>query len=405
MKQVLAWQGACLLGLGLLCATSATAQLRDGVSVSDLQFVGAVEDGNSVRTMLSQDDVALLVAAREPISLNRLITGGIPVQSSRIQQLMNWGLLRQVGAEFQSLLPVLRDDRADAFASVLEQIAPAITDDVAVAIAAVNDRVWRHPGVPSLPVLTSWILRERAWDKLSGSAGIDIRRYVNDQREYLPDRGFWGLLWYAAEPPEFPYEYYSRRTDEYTVLVSWSPGVSGDPFAGENGSSTLTRFLDRLERDGRRLDDVDEFPGLVEAGLVESNGDLRALAREFRLSDRDGLGWVVEQAAADIATSFLSRVPRESVAAALGGVSGELAVTLTYMYLVPGIVAELSERGLPVTVGHPAAVWRSEQSTEDSAVRVAIRGAGDSDAADALPPFSLMIWKKLPRQPLMELPW
>ena len=72
--------------------------LRDGVELANLRFVGA-DEGLAPATALGQTDVAILVAARRPITLNELIAGGIPVRAQSIRRLIDLGLLRQEGME------------------------------------------------------------------------------------------------------------------------------------------------------------------------------------------------------------------------------------------------------------------------------------------------------------------
>lgn len=404
-----------LLGVGS-GATAAQQSLRDQVDVTGLKFVGAHLSGSAPDQQMTLDDIALLVASHEPITLNELIAGGLPVRSSRLQLLMSWRLMQQVEGRFQSTLPVLTDERAAAFRNEIDRVSPGIVTNAVVAIRGVAEALGAPAQVPALPALTAWILRERAWAQMASEPGIDLRSFVENQRSFLPDRGFWGVLWYTESPPEFPYEFYEDRLSEYAMQVAWHTDAGRDPFETQ-GAGLRREFLDKLERDGRRLDDRQRFPSLIALGLVDrENGDLRSRAARYRLDDREGLARAVEQAAADIATAILARLPATSLASALGGIPSEAALTIAYMELVPRIYAGLVEAGLPVQVGPVVLPAAPEDATELASVpsdRVRV-SMGENAEEGSLPPdaaagprtaFSLMIWKDLPIRSLLEMPW
>ncbi|NKB87411.1 MAG: hypothetical protein GKS06_04230 [Acidobacteria bacterium] len=396
---------AVLLG-GLPTAASGQQSLRENASLANLRFIGVENEGTEVAALLTLDDAALLAATREPQTLNYLISGGLPVRSSRLQQLIDWGLLRQSGVAFQSHIPIVTDGAAERLAQLVGASAPSVAADIDASLQMLSDRLWRHPGVPSLPAVTAWMLRDRVWEHLSGAHGLDFAARLVEQRLAYPDRGFWGALWYTETPAPPAYDLQEWRRDEYTVHLAWNYGA-GDPFFGApDGEIPMPQLLAKLDDRGRRLDDREDFPGALAAGLVDESGNMRILAADYRLDDEESLAYAIEETAVAVTEAFLRHVPIGDLAALLGS-SREIAAIIAYTELAPRLVAELHARGQLVRADDPAAEWRVTMETSDVGgppQRATVMG-GDGQPSNPSPPFAAMIWRDLPPRPQLRIVW
>ena len=393
--------------------------LREGISTANLRFVGAT-DGGAAEARLSRDDVAFLVTARRPISLNEIIAGGIPVRTSRVQQLIEWGLLQQTGMRFVSRMPVLIEGTTEEFLALVDKAVERVLPNVETELLRLSDRVWRHPGVPTLPVLTAWILRELAWEQVAGRTGIDLRSFIAEQRQFQPERGFWGVLWYIDTPRPPAYRFYQVRRGDYTIQICWSWNESADPFGQQDGPTQLQRFLQKLKDDGRKINNPEQFPGALEAGLISSDKKVRALARKYRPSDEDGLARLIDDIAATIGQTILATLPRRQLAETLGHVADEFAVTVAYTELIPRLVRKLEARGVFVMPGDERTDWTAwflesgggDEERDDTRESLRITILTDRQQEEntvpvvvAVPRFSAIIWKGLTMRPIIELPW
>lgn len=403
------------VAVGLLCliAQPGNAQqqfLRDGVTRSNLRFIGVEAEGWEVVALLSVDDAALLVATDEVRTLNYLISGRLPVRASRLQQLIDWGLMRQEGMGFKSMVPIIRGDRARRFYDLVEEAVPAIAAESQPAMDRLSDRLWRHPGVPSLPAITAWMLRDRVWAHLAGPNGLDFERHLAEQRRGRPDRGFWGALWYVEDPTPPAFDFQEWRRGDYTIQMAWGYG-SGDPlFGASDGPVPMSQILGKLRRGGRKLDDRDDFPGALAAGLVDAEGNMRVLALEYKIDDEDSLAYVIEETAVTITEAILRHLPISTLAPLLG-VDQTTAGVIAYTELAPRLVERFHERGLLVRAGDPRAEWRNTVDTgdEDSGLprRATVVGDGARTVwvAEGVSPYSAIIWRRLPTRPVLRIAW
>lgn len=392
--------------------------LREHIEVAGLRFVGATEQP-SIGSYLTRDDIAVLVAAQEPATLNQFIKAGIPIRTSRLERLIEWGLLRTEDTRFVSSMLFLDVERAAALQSTMEAVAEDVVADVAPAIWQLNEQVWQHPGVATLPVLTAWMLRERVWADVAGAAGIGLRRWLTEQRSASPDRGFWGVLWYVEQPSAHPYQFFRARFDKYTILACWDTEEGRIAFEKVGAAQTMRRFLGELKSDGRKVSDASTFPGAYEAGLIDQQGNVRARALKYKPSNVGTIGSLVEIASRDLAASILRHLPRAEIAGTLG-VSEQAAIVIAYMELVPKIVAGLTARGFPVTPSDEDADWAARlrpasgptgaapERPSGPPVVVSLPGARSHEPVPLLQPmplYSAIIWKDLALRPIIELPW
>ena len=413
---------------GLAATGQQTASLRDVIQAANLRLVGTI-DPAMTEPILSADDIGFLVAAREPISLNAIIAGGLPVRASRIRQLIDWGLLEQTGMQFVSRFPILAGDRADSFDALIDEAVNRMVGEVAVELLRVSDHVWRHPGVPTLPVLTAWLLHELAWELIAGRDGIDLRSHTVQQRATHPERAFWGVLWYVADPVPPAYVFSRTRHEDYALLVCWKWGESADPFEGTDLENRRARFLDELRDDGRRINRPEFFPDAIQAGLITDDKDVRALARKYEVRSDEHLAKLVDDAAFGIARAILTYLPHRQIAQVLS-TDQQSAVTIGYRELVPRLAQALFDRKLLVFPGDRRAVWQTdedievdptegdtESGAEDEAppdrpilpLRATLEGSletgGGAIGIIDVPRFSAIIWKDLPPRTIIELPW
>jgi len=404
---------AALIGLLCLLAQPGNAQqrfLRDGVALSDLRFIGVEADGVEITSLLTADDAALLVATDEVRTLNYLIGGRLPVQASRLQQLIDWGLMRQEGDGFRSLIPVIRGDRAQRFYELIEEAAPAIAAESQLAMDRLSGRLWRHPGVAALPAVTAWMMRDRVWAHLAGPDGLGFERRLEAQQAASPERGFWGALWYTEDPAPPAFDLHEWRREEYTIQIAWNYG-SGDPlFGATDGPVPLDQLLAKLRSGGRRLGDREDFPGVLAAGLVDPEGGMRVMASQYRLDGEDSLAYVVEETAVAITEAILRHLPAGTLAPLLG-VARETAAVIAYTELAPRLVTLFHEQGLLVRAGDPRADWRAATDSDDeesgSPRRAAVVGdeARAAGVGEGVPPYSAMIWRDLPARSRLRIAW
>jgi hypothetical protein len=379
--------------------------LREGIELSNLRFIGYEADDVSVSSLLSPDDTALLVATDEPRTLNYLISGRLPVRASRLQELMELGLLRQEGMGFQSQVPIIRGEKAQALSDLLNSIAPEIAAESQVPMQALSDRLWRHPGVPTLPSVVAWMLRDRVWAHLVGTNGLDFERSVAEQQATAPNRGFWGALWYIEQPTPPAFDFHEWRRERYTIQIAWNHG-DGDPFFSRAaGPVPIPEMLARLDNSGRRLSRREEFPGVLSVGLVDAEGDMRVLARDYDLDDDDGLAYLIEETAVAITEAILRRLPVTNLANLLE-VAPALAGVIAYTELAPMLVTHLSGAGLLVRPDDDRADWRaaiSDTDRGDLPQRASVVTDGDGLAVDVA--YSAIIWRDLPVRPRLRIVW
>ena len=236
-----------------------------------------------------------------------------------------------------------------------------------------------------------------------GSQGLDVTNRFAAQFETYPERGFWGALWYVDDPAEPPYEVYEWRRSQYTVQIVWNHG-DGDPLFGQPDSPvSMPALLPKLDDGGRKLDDREDFPGALAAGLVDPEGNMRITAERYRLNDDEGLAMAIEEAAVAITEAFLRHVPLASLAPVLK-VSREIAGLIAYTEFTGRLVAAFDDAGLAVRAAEPDAEWRALMAMEQARQPPPVTVIGDQVALD-LPPFAAMIWRDLPPRPPLRVPW
>jgi hypothetical protein len=380
-------------------AQGRSSQLPDeaSVSVDYLRFVGAI-DGLDPGTAIGQRDTALLVALRQPATLDEILARGIPIRSSQLTTLSRLGLLEQSGMTFRATFPILVGDEAESFRGALRDHLPRIAADAIPAFQRLDDALDAQGLRGAFPVVATWVVRERAWHHLVDRAQVDLNAVMESQRLLYPTRGWWGALWYVDPPQLLIHEVSSVTGRGRTLMLCWATDQAPETFAETRGEIVAAQFLAALDDAGTRVGDADRFRSLGSISVIDQSG--RVTQRPVAwMPDRPGtVAMAAEQAALALADSVAANLSYEEIAAPFGIEELSLVATLAYAELAPELLWAMDAVGLSVLVGS----GEREAGTTNE-----FKGPeGQQESSEGRPTISAIIWEGLPRpRPAFRIPW
>lgn len=391
--------------------SSQRASLAAQLDMEHFEFVGVTESGSPAERIGPLGREILVVCAR-PCSLDDIVSAGIPFRMSEFRRLADWGYMEQVGTELHSSIPILRRDKLREYEQSLAELLPAFVDAVEPAF---RDLAWTLQDTgyaDALPAVASWVLTRRAWDVFQREGIIDLDGTVRGQREAFPDRGWYGFLWYREDPPTLPVGVDSFDYEEYSLLACWPNGRRPGFLAGEDAPRRWRRFLDKLEDRGREVDDPDDFEDLAPSGLFDAAGNVSLPAVEWTPDLEGTPGWSTERTAMAVARALENQLNPLRMGTEIRPLEKDFAFTVVYMDLIPAILRELQERGIPVLDIEPEATTFIPTVTEDEAESdeerrrspwvIPVNREEMSPGAVLLHGFSAMIWRDLPRSGIVR---
>jgi len=362
-------------------------------SSPELDFLGTATSSDPVAA-LGEQTVRLLFALREPATLDQVLNRGVPFDSRRVMELVEWGLLERSGTRFQTTLPLLIDEEAEAFREQLQAHVPLIVEALLPPLQALSETFDAEIGRAAFPAVVTWILRERAWHYLVEDGEVPIVSVTRSQQATYPERGWWGVFWHIEPPTPRAHEMVSIRARDRILKLVWPPGQRPAAFAGNRGRALAAQFLAFIEGDGRRVEDVDAFAELIPLGILTPDGTLRARMREWKPRDDEGVARAVESTARIVAREMTPSLSATNFATGWGD---PLALApLVYMELVPEILAGLHREGMEVLLYAP------EAAATDSSTAAGREPGGSAGA----PRISLVAWDEFSDYELVfPLPW
>jgi hypothetical protein len=347
------------------------------VTSEGFRFVGASTDGLPQES-LSTGDTMLLAVMRRSASLDDVLDQGVPFQTDQIQRLQGWGVLEQIGIEFQALVPMLLEEDADSLRSQLSVLTPQIVEALTPELERLY-RVLEEIGQEGIFAATlTWVLQERGWHYLTADPTTDLPGLVEQQRREYPDRGWWGILWYTGSSRQAVGRPRSVRSQQRMLLLDGvsEPSMSNAPDGGITGLAT--DLLAQLDDDAEEVRREEDFPNLIAAELLDDRGRLLFPVLVWDPDNPESPAAAVEATAEALAREILARLPVAELQPFLGTMKPVTVATISYVDLAPELYTTImaSERFLP-----------------------------DGPATDAPRP-SAILWLDLPQgEPAFAYPW
>jgi len=304
------------------------------VSIDDFRFVGDSRGGQP-QASLSQADTMLLAALRHVASLDEVLDMGVPFQTAQIQRLEEWGLLEQDGVEFRTLIPMLLEQEAVAFRSRVVPLVPRIADVLSVEVEALSTSLVASGQESSFSAILAWIIKEQAWRRLSTAPTVDLPGLVDQQRLEIPDRGWWGVLWYSevSAPPLARFDF--ARSQGRSLLLDWDPGPLISDAAESAVPNVAREFLGSLDGDAEKVRRPEDFPQMIEAGLIDRRGRLVFPVLPWDPENAGSVAAAVDTIAGTLAREVLDALPVADLAGLLGTSNLTVIALLSYAEMAP----------------------------------------------------------------------
>ena len=366
--------------------------LPPAVLPQDFRFVGMPRQVLPADA-LSDNDLALLAAIRQPATLDEVLDGGVPFQASQLRRLQEMGLLEQTGVRFRSLVPMLLTEEAEVFRDRVGASLPQIVDYLVPFFAELDRSLREADNAGALAATAAWVLQERAWHHLGQSGTVDVLSTMRAQRDEFPSRGWWGLLWYIEGPRRAVHRLASVGADDRALQMSWRVGQWPLEISPEQALTRAVQFLGNLDDDGRRIRNPERFQDLAATGLFRSAG--RPAPLLVWEPNREGSPAAAAEEAARAVARVVASLPLDELGELVGGEQRDLVAAMAYAELIPELPRALHDiGGLAVLLG----------VAEGSSLAEGGYGGGAGRAGGPL--LSASIWQGLPVwESAVPFPW
>lgn len=388
--------------------------VRSAPRPAELSFAGRLR-GPGPRERISDNDLALLVAARRPTTLEQILAAGIPFRASQIDRLKDWGLLRQQGETFEATFPIILEAEVESLASLLDGIVPALANATVGSFRRLAQITAPGPesevNAAALPAVATWILHGPVWARLASDPRTGLDALTADQMSRFPNRGWWGVVWYMRPRPTAPHELTVGRSDEWTVMLCWPRSDRPVDDAPVLSPTRAAQLAGSLRRDGREVRSPEDFPELRQLGLIGEDATLRVPVLEWdrRLPgepEQDGevtVAMFVDAVVETIVDTILRELPVEGVQELSGARERAAAYAITYPLLVERLLDAYGQWDPSLHLVSPGAQGQTGPALERGQTGTAGNGG---TIAQPVPWLSAVVWRRLPTPtPTLELLW
>jgi hypothetical protein len=204
---------------------------------------------------------AILYAARNGITREQLSRDGVPVSSTAVQLLRDWGLLTQHGDTLRTTFPVLGGDRMTALRRDLRAAADAMLPRLRPSVDSITAAL-TTAGTPqsAYAMVFSYVLDHLVWEEFGAAADVPAQIDV--------EHPFWnGAFWAVSPKRNNAPGTNSHGAGSASILVTWTDSTLG--LLRPVQSAANVAFLARV-------------PGSTNAGEIPES------LRPYALFRRDG---------------------------------------------------------------------------------------------------------------------